>query len=290
MFKPATTPFLLALFAAVAALLAAWFAPLPRLVLSAEEKAGERMPQNRAAVESARADFEAMQNSYKSYIASHDVGAALTALEAAAQVNAPRDAVERAIRPVLDYLSQLRVYAVAGDEYFDTLHHYDDELMAWTRSLGTASEALRPDTWPIVEYLKLYPPPTGEASGYSSISLKEVDAISASLQSNVTAAQGNPDATPSSVAKTGVADDVAAIREAGRSIEYRENLHDAYHEFLTNYDAKVQAIVTNSNGGNLTSNRVTFATGINLLVGVVTLVGLATLFLPRRLSRPEASE
>ena len=55
-----------------------------------------------------------------------------------------------------------------AETYFSQLKHFDDELMAWTRSLGAESEILRADTWPIVEYLKLYPPPTGLDTAYST--------------------------------------------------------------------------------------------------------------------------
>src|SRR5690349_9432790 len=107
MLKPATTPFILALLAGLAALLVAWFAPLPRLVLRAEEKAGERMPQNRAAVESARAEFEQAQSAYKSYISTHDIGTALATLEASAQSSSAPQVMNRATLPVTGYLKQL---------------------------------------------------------------------------------------------------------------------------------------------------------------------------------------
>ncbi len=41
------------------------------------------------------------------------------------------------------------------------LQSYDAALMARTRDLGPLAETLRPATWPIVEHLKLYPPPIG---------------------------------------------------------------------------------------------------------------------------------
>jgi hypothetical protein len=274
----------LALLAALAALLVAWFVPLPRLVLSEEEKAGERMPQNRAAVETARADFEKAQSEYKTYVATHDVGAALTTLEG---WKASPGVV---VQPALNYLQQLAAYASAGERYFSALSHYDDELMAWTRSLGTASEALRPDTWPIVEYLKRYPPPTGEDSDYSSTTYADVNALGVSMQKHKTSGEGNPDATPSANAVAAFSDDVQVLREAGRSIEYQESLHSDYYQYLTDYDKKVQALTSISGSNTLTSGRVTFATGINILLGLITLIGLAALFLPKHTTGTEASE
>src|SRR5438876_6049403 len=106
--KSLSTPIILALIAALAALLVAWFVPLPRLVLSEEEKAAERMPQDRATVATAREDFEKAQSAYKGYVGSHDVGAALTSLEQAAlslQTNqtdpAIREKIGKAAPPVL---------------------------------------------------------------------------------------------------------------------------------------------------------------------------------------------
>src|SRR5436190_10454855 len=113
---------ILALLAALVALLVAWFVPLPRLVLSEEEKAGVRMPQDRAAVETARADFEKAQSDYKAYVAAHDVGVALTSLETATQGNSIL------AQPVVDYLQQLTTYASSGERYFSALSHYDNEL------------------------------------------------------------------------------------------------------------------------------------------------------------------
>jgi len=271
MLKIPNRTLILALLAALAALLVAWFVPLPRLVLSEEEKAGERMPQNRAAVESARADFEKAQSNYKTYVTTHDVGTTLTAFEG--WTGSP-DVV---LQPVLDYLKQLADYASAGERYFGALSHYDDELMAWTRSLGTESEALRPDTWPIVEYLKRYPPPTGEASDYSSDSAGSVNAIAETIRFNM-------------ICCDTISFSTYGAREAGRSIEYQESLHDTYYQYLTDYDKKVQALTSNSDTNTLPSGRVTFATGINILLGLVILVGLAALFLPRSSKANEITE
>jgi hypothetical protein len=289
--KPLSTPIILALIAALAVLLVAWFVPLPRLVLSEEEKAAERMPQDRSAVETARADFEKAQSSYKAYVSSHDVGADLTALEQAATPDQTSSAdTTHSAKPVLDYLIQLQSYAEAGEHYFTALQHYDDELMAWTRSLGTESEALRPDTWPIVEYLKRYPPPVGEASDYSSFTASRVLTLSQSIDERATSAVGNPGATPSVGAAATLREGVAAVREAGRSIEYRESLHAGYQQLLTEYDKKVQSVASNSGQTTLSSSRITFATGINLLLGAVTVAGLAALFLPRRSGKSEAPQ
>ncbi len=56
--------------------------------------------------------------------------------------------------------------AEAAERYRAALAEYDDALMAATRGLGPASETLRNDTWPIVEQIKLYPPPRGTNSDF----------------------------------------------------------------------------------------------------------------------------
>jgi hypothetical protein len=281
----ASTPLLLALLAALVALLVAWFAPLPRLVLSDEEKAAARMPADRTDVQAAQAQFEKAQSAYKSYVASHDVGGAIGGLQSAvgnwqSQSFAPaaRPAVVAASQPVLDYMAALHAYAQAGETYFQTLSHYDDELMAWTRSLGAQSDALRPDTWPIVEYLKVYPPPVGESTDYKDVTASQVASDTASLQMHLAALQ---EGSGSADLAAALNQDVAAVREAGRSIEYHENLHAQYGSLLGQYDQKVQSVATGTSTDTLSSGRVALATGFDVLLGVITLVGLAALFLPR---------
>ncbi len=187
-------------------------------------------------------------------------------------------------------MAQLQVYASTGERYFAALQHYDDELMAWTRSLGTESEALRPDTWPIVEYLKRYPAPIGEYRNYSGLTAADVESFTTNLNGHVEAIPTPP--SPNSVVdSTAYLDlDVGEVREMGRSIEYIESLHAEYNNLLVAYDAKVQALASNSNETTLSSGRITFATGINIVLGAVTLAGLAALFLPRRSGKREAPQ
>src|SRR5205814_3000213 len=61
-----------------------------------------------------------------------------------------------------EYLRHLQAYAVAGEPYFAALQRYDDTLMAWTRSLGTDPERYRKATFPLADYLRLYPRPVGD--------------------------------------------------------------------------------------------------------------------------------
>ncbi len=279
----------LALLAALIVLLVAWLAPLPRLVLGEEEAAATRMPQTRADVTQAQSNFEQVQSGYKNYVATHDVGAALSTLEnlvGALQAD-PTSAellsrLQSAAQPVQEYGAQLQAYATAGETYFAQAKHYDDELMAWTRSLGADSESLRPDTWPIVEYLKLYPPPTGEKTDYTTVSAADVDKLDAAV--------GSAAVTPTDKSKLAQYQaTITDLKSAGRSIEYIESLHSQYFTLLQNYDTKLQAVASGSGASNLSGSRTIIATLTNLLVGAALVVGLVAIFLPRGRKENEAA-
>jgi hypothetical protein len=225
-------------------------------------------------------------------VASNDVGAAISGFEGAVgslQVKSAdqsaRAGVVAAANPVLDYMAALHAYAQAGEDYFKTLSHYDDELMAWTRSLGAQSDALRPDTWPIVEYLKVYPQPVGESTAYEDVTASDVASDTASLQMHLAALQAGSGSGTSDVGDArlpaALTQDAAAVRQAGRSIEYRENLHAQYGQLLSQYDQEAQSVATGATTDTLSSGRVALATGFDVLLGLVTLAGLAALFLPR---------
>ena len=259
--------FAIALLGAVVVLLSASLLPLPRLILSEEEEAAGRMPQTQAAVKSAQVEFGLAETDYKGYVATHDVGMVLDELAEVAV--GEQDATTRlgAAQPVIVYLESLRDYARAGETYFSQLKHYDDELMAWTRSLGAESEVLRADTWPIVEYLKLYPPPVGLDTSYSSIGAANVQELIDTLKS-----PSNPDS---------ITQVIADVRAAGRSIEYVESLHPAYETFLQNYHTRLEAVASDAGTGSVSGGRAVLAFGANALVAVLLVAGLAALFISR---------
>ncbi|MGA7729980.1 MAG: hypothetical protein WCD37_01775 [Chloroflexia bacterium] len=261
----------IAILAAAIVLLAAWVLPLPRLVLSEEEDAATRMPQTRADVAQARAEFERAQASYKGYVANHDVGAALDDLARVVEVGAVSPDPQKSSQPVIDYLSQLQSYAKAGEAYFDQLKHFDDELMAWTRSLGAGSESLRADTWPIVEYLKLYPPPTGLKADYTGIAASDVGELVAILE------KSGPNTNPGTYRQV-----ISDVRAAGRSLEYTESLHAGYETLLQDYHTRLQAVASGTGTGDLSGSRTLFAYAVNVLLGLLLLAGLAALFVSRR--------
>lgn len=263
----------IAFVAAVVVLLSAWLLPLPRPVLSNEEEAAKRMPQTQEDVDTARATFESVQKTYQGYVATHDVGAALTELEK----NVTAETIV-ANAPILGgYLQELRRYLQGGNDYFSKLSYYDNELMAWTRSLGAGSEVLRPDTWPIVEYLKLYPPPTGLKEDYQTYDISviqgEIDFI-ARLSTTTD--------------KDTLAAHLLAVRSLGRSIEYAEGLNAGYATLLDNYHTRLAGVASNAAPAALSGTRALLATATNSVLALILLAGLAALFLSRKTSPKEA--
>jgi hypothetical protein len=275
---------LLAVIGAAAAVVIAVLAPLPRAVLSEEELAAGRMPETRQATEQSSAAFQAARGNYRTYVASNDVGAILTRFERAAGSvgktsggDAARAEVRAAAEPLNQYLGQLGEYAAAGDAYFAALRHYDDELMAWTRSLGAESESLRSATWPIVEYLKRYPPPVGLDASYTWVGASDVMSRSEKLRSNI--AYGD--------SETLLADS-QAVREAGRSVEYIESLHPEYEQILRGYDDNLRAVLAAGASVEPDARR-TVATMLDVAVAVVVGLGIAGLLVPRIRGTHEAS-
>jgi hypothetical protein len=150
------------------------------------------------------------------------------------------------------------------------LRHYDDELMAWTRSLGADSEVLRSATWPIVEYLKLYPPPVGLADDYTWFDASDVAAATGSLRRS--AESGSAETL-----RTGE----ASVRDAGRAVEYIDGLHPEYERHLRTYDEKLQAVIA-GRGASEPDARRTLATILDVAIAVLLGLGIAGLLLPRR--------
>ena len=270
---------------ALAVLLAAWFLPLPGLVLSEDQFASDRTPQLRTEVEAARNAFVEAQEDYTAYIKSHDVGAVrLLADERVREATSvpgnpgPLLPLLDALAPVKDYAQQLYLYAAAGESYLDKLREYDDNLMAWTRSLGSGLERLRNETWPFVEYLKRYPPPGGEKADPPMVTAAQVFSQTASLNAHIGLLTPDEN-TPETQLLDSITADIAAIWSSGRSVENLGSLHDEYRTLLQAYDAKVQAAATGQGSGSSTS-RLYLATALNVLVAIFVVVGVAGLLVP----------
>ena len=158
--------------------------------------------------------------------------------------------------------------------------------MAWTRSLGPASEQLRDDTFPIVEYLKQYPPPVGLTLDPPNVTASQVASQTTALADHIAALNPNPDpqasATSRAEAIDAIGEDITGIWASGRSIERVMSLHAEYERLLRVYDRAVQAVEASGAGSNLSAGRLFLANIFNLLLGAVIVAGLAALLTPKR--------
>lgn len=284
---------LVALLPGLAVLLAAWLVPLPRMVLGEENLAPQRIPQTRATVERAGAKFRQAQSNYRAYVKSHDLAALLVTIQddikrARENSNDPQNllALRNSATQVKGYVEVLHAYAKAGEEYFEMLRRYDDELMAWTRTLGATGEQVRRYTWPIADHLRLYPAPVGDIpDDIPWVTAAEVQTQTLSLTNHIAAlsSDGNPNAPASSrqEAIAGISKDVADVWASGRSIEVIESHHNDYYKVLTIYYGHIANIVR-TGLPRMGTTQVALATGANVLVAALTLVGLALFFAPRR--------
>jgi hypothetical protein len=263
--------------AALIVLLAAWFVRLPDPVLSLDQLVAQRMPETRAAVERARPAFINAQHSYLDYVKSHNMSDLLSDIKTQlAAIKEQIKANDRALSDVPPYLEQLERYASTGQLYFDALKRYDDDLMAWTRSLGAVSESLRDDTFPIVEHVKLYPPPFGSTPDPPYISASQVATQVTSFNTDLKKLQQMSSGDEQRQVADAVSKHVVNIWAMGRSIEHLEALHEQYYTFLKTYDGAVQAIIAQGDTAQAPSP---LALTLNVLVGAVALGGIGALFL-----------
>jgi small-conductance mechanosensitive channel len=264
--------------AALIVLLVAWFVRLPDPVLSLDQLVAQRMPETRAAVERVRSPFLDAQQTYLDYVKSHNMASLLADIKAQlAVIKAQKDQAANlaAFSSLQSYLEQLERYTSSGQAYFDALKRYDDDLMAWTRSLGPISESLRDDTFPIVEHVKLYPLPFGETADPPYISTSQVVTQVTSYNADLLKLQQMSSSDEQRQVADAVSKDVDNIWATGRSIEYMEALHEQYYAFLKTYDGAVQATIAQGDTAQAPSP---LALTLNALVGVLALGGIGALF------------
>jgi small-conductance mechanosensitive channel len=275
--------------AALIVLLAAWFVRLPDPVLSLDQLVAQRMPETRGAVERTRPAFLDAQQTYLDYVKSHNMASLLADIKAQlAAIKAQKDqaANQAAFSSLQSYLEQLERYTSSGQSYFDVLKQYDDDLMAWTRSLGAVSESLRDDTFPIVEHVKLYPLPFGETADPPYISASQVTTQVTTFNANLLKLQQMSSSDEQREVADAVSKDVDNIWAMGRSIEHMEALHEQYYTFLKTYDSAVQATIAQGDTAQAPSP---LALTLNALVGVLALGGIGALFVSRA-NRPQPGQ
>ncbi len=223
------------------------------------------------------------------FVRTHDMTALLaTTKSAVAEARANSSDPQRLLvlrdkaNEVLEYVKVLLAYGEAGEPYFAELQHYDNELMAWTRSLGPRLEPLRKKTWPIADHLRLYPPPVGDTPDPLWMTAAEVATRTLSLQNHITELNPNLQDVSRESTIDAINTDVDRVWDAGRSIERIESLHTAYYKNLQNYDGQVQLMLSEGVTSNLSTGRVILASGLNLLLSLALVGGLAALFSSRR--------
>ena len=267
----------------VAALVLRW----PEAVLGDDQKAVERLPERRLELWGDGQEFAWADGAYEDYIRTHNMGAMLGILkrelpmareQIASNVGDPQAELQTVLvisSELLNYVDVLRRYAETGERYLDAMRRYDDDLMAWTRSLGAASEGLRDDTFPIVEHLKLYPPPTGLRADPPLVTAAQVAEQGERLRESYEALSGSASAEVRIEHLNALEKAVDDIWASGRSIEYIESLHFDYHNFLKQYDETVTRVASTQAGSSSPSAP---ALAANLAVGLTVLAGLGLLF------------
>ena len=128
-----------------------------------------------------------------------------------------------------DFGQTLSRYAHPADDLFTLLRQYDDQLMAYSRTLGARSEELRRGTWPILSWLDRYPPPVGGRSGFTSSPASEVDRDVAALRKAERDMDGAADPADA-VERAATAAD--PIWDAGLMVPTIAWFHDGYYGSL----------------------------------------------------------
>lgn len=269
--------------AAAAVLLLALLVRFPEPVLGEDQRAEERLPEMRAEVERAALEFGVAEEQYRSFIEFRNmaalrerfegaVGSELAIFPSTVEFSTVKDVAQNAH----SYVGVLGSYAEAGENYLDALRRYDDDLMKWSRSLGAASEQLRDDTFPVVEHVKLYPPPLGLREDPSLVTAAEVKALEDRLsESRAALVSGNTDPTERGAELQQLDAALDEVWESGRSIEYIESLHTDYQRFLAAYDREAGEVSATERGSRPLSPA---SLAVNGVVGLLAVVGLGLLF------------
>ena len=275
--------------------------PLPPLV-TGEEQVRQQLVDTRGAVVAQRYLYQNAQREFEYYLANVPIPGipsqmhALSAqIRGGADPNAPTDQVQEcaagsAERPSL--LQQAREcarraaafgrvlsrYAHPADDLFTQLRGYDDQLMAYSRTLGARSEELRRGTWPILAWLQRYPPPAGQRADIHFFSGAEVDRNVAALEE---AAQELETVADPADAVERAATAADPIWDAGLMVPTIAWLHDGYYSALRRYDAQMLELAA-APDQPLPGNRALVAGGATVLLLALMLVALALLFGPGR--------
>lgn len=267
--------------AALIVLLVAWFVPLPGQVLGKDQQAQGKMPGTRAAVETTRRAFLEAEKSYLDYVKQTDMTHLLFVIKSQIAIVRERGgdtASVGALYGVLPYLERVQHYATTGEAYYRALKQYDDDMMAWTRSLGSVSTTMREDTFALADHVRIYPAPIGEVLDPPYMSPAQVDAQAAAFKSSMDRFGKVQSVEESRQVVEEVNKEVDGVWEVGRVIQRFEGLHEAYYGYLQVYDKTLQGKAADVARG-AAAGPTPIALALNLLVGALALLGIGSLFI-----------
>ncbi|MDQ6694782.1 MAG: hypothetical protein M3014_10260 [Chloroflexota bacterium] len=275
--------------AALAIMLVVWFIPLPGSVFGDEQLAAQRLPQTERAAADASLRFTDAQKKYKTFIGTHDMAAVHTEFKATMadiKATAGKPDPDKLLKlrdistQISEYTGLLYNYALAGEQFFNMLDRYDNDLMGWTRSLGPKDIRYKERTYALADHRRLYPPPVGDLAPVPRwVYATEVAAQKASLDAHI--AQLSPDPNPHSAAPQDVPSlldaDVDHIWSSGAAIEAIESHNDTYYYLLGRYQRQVQSL---NAGGSENSSSDPVARGLSIAAGLLVLGGIAVMLTP----------
>jgi hypothetical protein len=288
---------LIALVVGLAVIAVGRWVPLPPLV-TGEEQVRQELVDTRGAVVAQRYRYLEAQREFEQYLATvpipgipSQMHALAAQIRAGADPNAPTDQVQECAagmgeRPGL--LQQAREcaqraaafgrvlarYAHPADDLFTMLRGYDDQLMAYSRTLGARSEELRRGTWPILAWLQRYPPPAGQRADIHFFPGAEVDRNVTTLE-EAAAELDTVEDPADAVERAATAAD--PIWDAGLMVPTIAWLHDGYYSALRRYDAQMLELAA-APDQPLPNNRALIAGGATVLLLALMLVALVLLF------------
>ena len=211
----------------------------------------------------------------------------------------PIQQAQECARRAADFGRVLSRYAHPADDLFTLLRQYDDQLMAYSRTLGARSEELRRGTWPILSWLQRYPPPVGDRADIHFFPGSEVDRNVADLEAAAASDWMNAPDPADAVERAATAAD--PIWDAGLMVPTIAWFHDGYYSALRRYDAQMLEVAAAPDqplAGNRTliaGAATAAAAGADVRRAVVALpadvgaVGRWWLGLARRVSRQTAA-
>jgi hypothetical protein len=188
----------------------------------------------------------------------------------------PIQQAQECARRAADFGRVLSRYAHPSDDLFALLRQYDDQLMAYSRTLGARSEELRRGTWPILSWLQRYPPPVGDRADIHFFPGSEVDRNVTDLDAAAAALANAPDPADA-VERAATAAD--PIWDAGLMVPTIAWFHDGYYSALRRYDAQMLEVAA-APDQPLAGNRALIAGAATALLLALMFAGLVLLFLP----------